>query len=216
MIGVKLIYPDVKNEFETIAKVLKGYNLARFGDGEAKIACGFGYSREPVNPKLSKEILQVLQKPNEGVIVGIPTMYSGGPKYTNWLRHAERFCKILDPNLQYYSSFVSRPDSAPWIDNSDFCSKVEQLWAGKFAVVLCEKKGSILTAVKRKAERIIHIECPTHEAYSDIDNFEKEIMLLDPDIAILSCGPTATCLANRLMIHAVDVGSMGKMLSRNL
>jgi hypothetical protein len=46
MVESVLTYPRVIGEFETIKKLLKGFSIARFGDGEFKMAAGKGYRRE--------------------------------------------------------------------------------------------------------------------------------------------------------------------------
>jgi len=64
-----------------------------------------------------------------------------------------------------------------------------------------------------------HVACPHSEAYGKIDELEQAIVETEPTIALLSCGPTATCLANRLAlrgIQAIDVGSAGGYLLKLL
>ena len=68
-------------------------------------------------------------------------------------------------------------------------------------------------------EDFAHFACPRHGAYEKIDAMESDAVGLEPDIAILACGPTATCLAHRLAvrgIHAIDFGSGGSFLARLL
>lgn len=208
-------YPLVNGEIATIEAVATGMNLGRCGDGEAKIACGQGYSREPGSARIAEEMREFIRNPNPGCIVGIPQLNSDSPKLDTWLRNAGRFMRLVDPHRAYYSAFVSRPDSAPWINTPAFIESVHDLWRDKQAVVVCERKGSMHAAVRMSAAKARHIECPTHEAYAVIDELEREVSSARPQIAILSAGPTATLLANRLVkhgIHAVDLGSAGKFL----
>lgn len=213
-------YPRVRNEFATLEMLLRGYSIARFGDGEFKMIDGKGYRREPTNKRLGAEMLRVLRAPHPRCIVGIPTMNPKGPKYANWARHQKRFERILEGStVDYYSAFISRPDSAPWIRTRDFATKVETPWRGKCVAVVCEKRSGALRAVKLAAQSTVHIECPSERAYSLIDLFERAVIDAKPDIAILSCGPTATCLANRLAargIQAIDFGSGGSFIAKLL
>jgi hypothetical protein len=215
-----MTYPQVIDEFKTINAVLTGKSLARFGDGELKLMDGGGYPREPGCAELGAELLKVLQDPDSNCLVGIPTMSPAGPKYDNWLRHSERFAKILRPEqVRYYSAFVTRPDSAPWINVAKFAAKVETIWKDKRVVVLSEPENKIVKAVRLSAKRMKKIPCPSREAYATIDRLEDEIVKAKPEAAILSCGPTATCLANRLAsrgIHAIDIGSAGGYLLKLL
>jgi len=216
-------YPQVVNEFATIDAVLAGKSIARFGDGEFKLADFTGYRREPGSEKLALELRSILHSPHHDCLVAIPTMDPAGPKYDGWIRHRDRFGKLLrNPKsqilhspfsiLNYYSAFITRPDSAPWINNFEYAQNFEQLWRQKRVAVLCEDGNSILKAVQLSAKKLEHVECPHREAYAQIDELEAALLHGKPEVAILSCGPTATCLANRLAakgIHSVDIGSAG-------
>lgn len=213
-------YPNVHDEFMTIAAVTAGKSLARVGDGELKLIHGGSAMREPPNPKLARELLDVVQRPHKNLIVGIPTFDPTGPKYLNWTKHGVRFCEILKPEIQYYSAFVSRPDSAPRIETKEFALSVQALWSDKRVTLVCEKEAFMLRTINRKpgAPRWLHhIECPHRETYEKIREIEREIIDSKPHFVILSCGPAATVLAHRLAerdIHAIDLGSAGRFLYR--
>ncbi len=211
-------YPEVMDEQATIDKCLEGYSLARFGDGELKIIYGAGYVREPPNPWLSSELQTAMLRPSKRCLVGVPTMDPKGPKYDNWMRHRPRFSRLFEmvlPSAQLYSAFITRPDSSPWIRTEHFAKSVERLWLGKHAVVICEKHGSIYKTVQLRAGKVTHITCPRQRAYAEIDRLAWAVLGAKPDIAIISAGPTATCLANRLSeqgVQAIDLGSSGRWL----
>jgi hypothetical protein len=213
------IYPPVAGEFDTIRALLTGKSLARFGDGELKMAHGSGYSRQTGSAKLAAELCGILRFPPRGCVVGIPTMDPQGPKYQNWLRHRDRFLNVLSPKVRYASAFVTRPDSAPWIECREFCELMVRLWKGKRTAVLCEANGSMWRAVSPEAGEPIHVEAPHYGAYDNIDRLELEILATRPEVVILSAGPAATCLAarfSRVGIQAVDLGSVGAMVVRTL
>lgn len=211
-------WPKVHDEFETLAKLQQGYSIARFGDGEFKMMDGAGYVREPPNKKLAHELRQVMRKPHPMCLRGIPTFDPRSPKYPTWVKHTERFTKLLRAKGPFYSAFISRPDSAPWIRNREFALEFQKLWLGKRVAVLCEMDGSALRAVGERPG-VVHVICPSHKAYAHIDHFENRIIAEEVDIAILSCGMTATCLAKRLAargIQAIDFGSGGSFIAKEL
>jgi glycosyltransferase GT-like protein len=212
-------YPRVLGEFETIRKVASGFSLARFGDGELKMVYGMGYSREQPSPEIAQELGKILLEPHDKCLPAIPTMDAHGPKFWNWTRHMARFEEVLDQDRVYYSAFVSRPDSAPWINTREFAEILASVWKDKRVAVVCERKGSMFSTVNLHARQTTHIECPRSGAYGVIDELEQAVVDLDPDVAILAAGPTATCLANRLAargIQAVDLGSAGGFLGKLL
>lgn len=212
-------YPRVYDEWRTLCGLLAGSSLARFGDGELKIMYGAGYAREPPNEGLTRELRDTFMRPARGCLLGVPTM-APGPKLANWERHAERFAALMwDSSVkEWYSAFISRPDSAPHIRCPRFARAAEALWFRRRATVVCQRHGSMLDLV-RLSTSAIWIECPTHNAYAFIDTLEAAVALTEPEIAILSAGPTATLLANRLArrgIQAIDFGSAGGWLCQEL
>lgn len=212
-------YPKVFSEERTVELIAEGMSIARFGDGELKMATGKGYIREPPNRRMARELMAILTNAYGNCLVGIPTMDKRGPKYPNWKKHRERFQEVLSPCTQYASAFITRPDSAPWIRNTTFVHNLVWTWFEERVVVLCEKDGSMLRTVRLTNPEAIWIECPHERAYKQIDRYEAEIVRLAPKVAILSAGPTATCLAHRLSkqgIQALDLGSAGKFLGELL
>lgn len=214
-------WPAVFNEFETLRMLQQGFSIARFGDGEFKMMDGAGYVREPPNKKLAHELRQVLRHPHPKCLRGIPTMDPRSPKFPSWEKHTARFTRLLRrARGPFYSAFISRPDSAPWIRNREFALEFEKLWAGKRVAVLCEQDGSAFRLLRQVCgESASQLVCPSHRAYAHIDEFEAALVADKPQIAILSCGMTATCLANRLAargIQAIDFGSGGSFIAKLL
>ena len=212
-------YPLVLGELETLELLRRGKSIARYGDGELKVMCGKGYIREEPNALLAGELLRVVRSTQRALLIGIPTMDPAGPKYQNWLAHRDRFRAVLPARDRYVSAFITRPDSAPWIYTREFAERMQSLWADKRVALVAEETTKLMRVVSVKARELKHIECPRHGAYSKIKLLQAEVEDAQPDIALLSCGPTATCLAERLTaqgIQSIDIGSAGGFLSRLL
>ncbi len=211
-------YPKVHDEWTTLRKLQEGFSIARFGDGELKMATGHEYRREPANRAMAKELMSILTKPNKNCLVGIWPLNPESPKHKSLVRHKERFKAVLSPDVEYYSSLISRPDSAPWIRNREYALEFRKLWDGKYITVLCEPDSGALRALSDQLG-VAHFPCPFTKAYAQIADFEERIARNKPDIAILACGPTATCLAHRLAkrgIQAIDFGSAGSFIAKLL
>lgn len=205
-------YPEVIGEWETVRMLQKGHSIARFGDGELKMMDGAGYVREDPNSAMAHELRRVLRRPPKTLLRGIPTMDRKGAKYSQWRRHEVRFSRYLrNAKGPFYSAFISRPDSAQWIRTREFAEAYIQVWRDKRVAIVSEPLNKARVLIRAD----VNIDCPRHGAYAHIDRFEEEIVAAAPDIAILSCGVTATCLAARLArrgIQAIDFGSGGKYL----
>ena len=209
----------ILDEFHTVAKLQEGCSVSRFGDGECAVMDDSDYVREAKNAQLAQELRQIISTPHERLIVGIPTLDCTGPKYANWARRAPRFLKFLAPHMAYGSAFISRPDSAPWIETLDYAESVERLWMGRKVALVCEPTNTLLPVVQASARTVHHIPCVSHGAYAHLDAYARAVLRCRPDVAILSHGVSATCLAHRLTQHniqALDLGSVGKMLARLL
>mgnify|MGYP001615841871 CR=1 FL=1 len=217
-----ITWPPVFNEWETLEQLHYGYSISRYGDGEFALADGAGQVREPANPVLAAALRQVLLDPHPKTLLAIPTMDSHGPKYVNWLARQPRMLKFLQPGHTYYSSFLSRPDSAPSIRSRAYAERMVALWSGgKRIALVSEPKTAIHRLMQRTLNNgtLIHISCPHTRTFALIDRLEKDLVQSHPDIAILSCGPAATVLADRVTRHCIqtlDLGSAGSLLLHEL
>lgn len=211
-------YPTkVADEFATMREVVAGKSLARFGDGELKMMFGASYVRQKGSLAIATELFNVMNHPAPDCLVGIPTMNPDGPKYENWTRHRDRFERVIQRSGPFYSAFVTRPDSAPWIETQEYLDLVLSVWRGKRAAVICEPTNKLLKVLQATAAALEHVECPSHESYPRIAKWEAHLLKLRPQIVVLCCGVTATCLANRLAghgVHTLDFGSAGGMMAR--
>lgn len=213
MRAVETPYPRVVGELETLGKILAGASIARFGDGEFNHVCGRKNVSQAVDPKLTDELRAILMSPPKGCLVGIPTMDYAGPKYANWAHYRPRYAQFLSPKVQYYSAFITRPDSAPWIDTPAFYDKVESLWKGRAVTLVGNGERSLKPdfLLKTGAADVAFVQCTYRDSYAQIDRLEEECLRHGRG-TLICAGPTATCLAARLHrkgIHAVDLGHVG-------
>ncbi len=131
-----------------------------------------------------------------------PTMYS-----------KDEYRKLYDPTCIYGSAFVTRPDSAPWIDTDDYWKMACQLWEDKNVTLVIGTRGGSLTHLTG-ALSVNLVYGPERDAYDEIDKLEN--LLVDVDQTILIClGACATVLAYRLAEHgrhALDLGHSGRYM----
>src|SRR5678816_394699 len=106
-------------------------SLSRYGDGEFTMAEGRSIINQPRGDlSLMKRLREILHGQSP-VLVGIPNILSKTPKAQFWQKYLGRGAALLHPDVRYGSSFISRPDSAPWIDTDDYWAVVTSLWSGK-------------------------------------------------------------------------------------
>lgn len=212
-------YPKVHEEFETLDRVLAGWSIGRFGDGELKLMLGRDCVSQKADKKLQAELQDLLDAKSTHALMGIPTLDKRSPKYGNWVRITEKFLPFLRTGREYYSAFISRPDSAPWTNTPDYFDKVQSLWKGQRVIFV----GNNVRSLKKEflletgATHVSWVPCPYRDAYASINRIEREVMEMGTHRVILCAGPTATCLAERLAKqgkHAIDLGHIGMFWRR--
>lgn len=206
-------YPAVLSEFETLRLVCEGRSLARYGDGEFNLALGGSAKRQAPDATLAARLRGILADEVD-CLVGIPNIYSATPKAGFWLKYETSAAPLLAAR-PYVSSFVTRPDSAPWIDRVEYWQALESLWVGK-AVTLVRGSDLSLTADDLAGAEVTEVVAPKADAWADYDALIERIGT--PDLALLCLGPTATVLAVDLCargVQAVDLGHVGMFLKKH-
>lgn len=201
-------YPDVTSEIETLRLVLSGRSIARYGDGEFKMAAhNASIKSQTADPRLSQRLRDILHKSGE-CLVGIPNIRSNTPKAEFWGKHMRFFSLLRD--RPYVSSFITRPDSAPWIDTPEYWAMVESLWKGRKVTLVRGSTKSLVADDLTGAGEVIEIVAPRQHAWAEYDSLVKRIGT--PERAILCLGPSATVMAVDLCargVHAIDFGHIG-------
>jgi hypothetical protein len=218
----RLTYPDVVDEMHTLQLVASGRSISRYGDGELKMAShDAGIKSQESNGQLSERMREILLNSGD-CLVGIPNIkdvvarHVSDQKVEHWARFM-RYGRLLNPKRTYVSSFITRPDSAPWINAKEYWSLLETLWKGH-DVTLVRGSGKSLTAERLMewgAGSVTEIMAPRQHAWAEYDDLMKRIG--QPKRALLCVGPTATVMAVDLCkkgVHAIDCGHVGMFLKR--
>lgn len=212
-------YPDILSEDATLDLMLSGASIARFGDGEWRCAVGGGCTSQRAEKGLAEALQQVLKSQHKHFIVGLPNPFGDCPRRESWIRYTQgQFTYLLNSEL-YASSFITRPDNAPWIDRPDYWDKVRALWRDQHIVLVTGDKKSITTEmIGNDARSVVEVIGPRQHAYVDLARIQQEtIIAAEPHHArILMClGTAATVLAWRLSqqgFHALDLGHIGMFM----
>lgn len=207
-------YPAVVDEFDTLELICQGRSIARFGDGEFNLVRGGNCVSQRRVPGIKDELRAILLSRDPECLVGIPRIDERSPKNKNWVKYIDRFAATLNPRSTYYSAFITRPDSAPWIATKEYFDRMESLWAGKDITMVYGSKRSLSKDfhAMASAKSIEVVETDYAHTYPRIDEIEQNVHGVGRKTVLLMCGPTATCLAFRLAYkgyHAIDLGHIG-------
>lgn len=206
-------YPSVLSERETLDRVIAGASIARYGDGELNLCANHPAKAQAVHPVLCRRLREILHDSGD-CLIGIPNLHSETPKAVFWQKYRDAAC-FLRPR-DYVSSFITRPDSAPWIHTEDYWQQLERLWLGRDVTIV---RGVSVTALHAEdltgARSVREIACPARDAFSDYDGILARIG--SPDRVLLCLGPTATVLAVDLCargVQAIDLGHVGMFIRK--
>ena len=89
--------PQVASVDDTIDEIVKNKrSIARFGDGEIKLAAGKNISFQVNSKKIRDKMREVLSSNVDGLMIGIADIFDNGERYdeaTNkhWKKHLARF-----------------------------------------------------------------------------------------------------------------------------
>lgn len=206
-------YPAVLDEFVTLQAVLAGRSLSRYGDGEFNLALGGAAKLQAPDSAMAARLRAILRDSGD-CLVGIPNIRSATPKAAFWGKYLTRALPLLT-DREYASAFVTRPDSAPWIDVPEYWGSLESLWQGRTVTLVCGSDRSLRAADLVGAD-VTEIVGPRVNAWQDYDELLDAIGT--PELAVLCLGPTATVLAVDLCargVQAVDLGHVGMFLKKH-
>lgn len=204
---------DVRSESDTL-NLCQTNSIARFGDGELRVAIGGSAISQRADGQLARELVAILRIEQPGLLAGVPN-FDATPRRDVWAKYRTgRYASLFVPRRTYASSFITRPDSAPWIDRPEYWDRVRDLWRGRDIILVVGDRKSLTPEMMSDARSVRVITTPSKDAYSAIGRIDEEIGT--PAASVLMCaGCTATALAARLHrrgVHALDLGHIGMFM----
>lgn len=214
-------YPSVVSEEKTLDLILSGRSIARYGDGELRIADHLATIKNQNADETLTARLKAILKDSGDCLVGIPNIYRvieenpDGQKVDYWTRYL--WTRTLLTDRKYVSAFITRPDSAPWINTAGYYDKVATLWRGQDVCVVRGSGKSLSASDLDGARTVTEIICARNSAFTDYAGILERILSVNPKRVLLGLGPTATVLAVDLCakgIHALDLGHLAMFMRK--
>ena len=137
-------------------------SIARYGDGEFNLIKGGNCVSQKADHALAAELRAILYKGSTPeLMVAIPNMTTLSPK-THWQKNKDSYSHFLNPkpSFEYGSSFITRPDSAPWINTAEYWETVESLWKNKNIILVNCGERSLTVDNITSAKLVIDMRCP--------------------------------------------------------
>lgn len=209
-------YPHVLSEMATLDAVLAGRSLARYGDGEFHLCVGGRAKAQKADSSLAGRLRGILQASGR-CLVGLPNLRAETPKAAFWKPFAQHANLLAD--RPYVSAFVTRPDSAPWIDVPAYWTALSHLWWQQDVTLVRGSARSFTAADLVGAASVTEIVGPAVDAWSAYASLLERVQMSRPKRVLLCLGPTATVMAVDLCahgVHAVDLGHVGMFYRKHV
>lgn len=189
------------------------HSIARFGDGELRLVVGGSAVSQRADKRLAAELRSILRAEVPGLLVAVPN-FDKTPRKQTWAKYRDGEFASVYAHGTYGSSFVTRPDNAPWIDTPEYWAAALQLWDRKDVVLIAGDRKSITPEMLSNAASVRIIAAPPRDAYIEVDRIEREVGK-HAGVVIMCLGAAATVLAARLHkrgVHALDLGHLGMFM----
>lgn len=217
-------FPEVKGIDATLDYVIKNNaSLIRFGDGEINLLAGHSIPYQDYDEELVSTMREIISLPSsEDTVICLPDIFQNRFIFTWWaidfwkihLDHYADFYQSLSSDSWYGSTFVSRPyiDFEDKTQANEQFAKLKSIWKGRDLLLIegATSRSGVGNDLFADAKSIQRIICPSHSAYSRVDEIEKEIYKhANGRLILCMLGPTAKVLAYRLTKNGYQVLDIG-------
>ena len=225
--GTELKYPKIETIDETIAHILEGKSICRYGDAEFSIMQGENRQKfQRLDPLLQKRLIDVIKTNEDNIIIGIADMYGSLSRF-NWdgkyniriylsEETRQHQYQYIDFDRVYGNAFITRP-YALYADNKTDApqkryAKLRTIWEGRKLLIIEGEKTrmGVGNDLFSNASDIIRILGPAESAFDRYDDILNEALKQDRErLVLLAMSATATVMAYDLShagFQALDVG----------
>ncbi|VTD03510.1 glycosyltransferase [Streptococcus pneumoniae] len=215
---------QVKGIDETLDYIIEhNSSLVRFGDGEVNLMWGLPIPYQNHDLELANQLKHIVGlESDEKLVVCLPDAFDDRFVFTWWATPFWKehmnvymdFYKELCKGSWYGSTFISRP----YIDYEDKSKakgqfeKLKSIWENRDILIVegITSRSGVGNDLFDKVKSVKRIICPSHNAYSVVDNIQEEIMKHAEGRLILCMpGPTAKVLAYHLSRKGYQVLDIG-------
>ncbi|EHE18201.1 hypothetical protein SPAR67_1770 [Streptococcus pneumoniae GA41277] len=215
---------QVKGIDETLDYIIEhNSSLVRFGDGEINLMWGLPIPYQNHDLELANQLKHIVGfESDEKLVVCLPDAFDDRFVFTWWATPFWKehmnvymdFYKELCKGSWYGSTFISRP----YIDYEDKSKakgqfeKLKSIWENRDILIVegITSRSGVGNDLFDKVKSVKRIICPSHNAYSVVDNIQEEIMKhAEGRLILCMLGPTAKVLAYHLSRKGYQVLDIG-------
>ena len=214
----------VKDIDQTLDYIIENQSsIIRFGDGEMDLILGKSIPYQVYDENLASQLKKIIAlQSDKKLVIGLPNVFSDRSNFTPaaesfWQGHLEQHLKDyveLASADWYGTTFVSRP-YIDYVDKSKSFSqfeKLKQIWENQDILIVegVTSRSGVGNDLFDGATSIKRIICPSHNAYSRIEEIQEAVLQYAENRLILCMlGPTAKILSYNLFkkgYRVLDIG----------
>ena len=214
----------VKDIDQTLDYIIENQSsIIRFGDGEMDLMLGKSIPYQVYDENLASQLKEIISLQSDGkLVIGLPNVFADRSNFTPaaeafWKGHLEHHLKDYVELARadwYGTTFVSRP-YIDYVDKSQSFSqfeKLKQIWKNEDILIVegVTSRSGVGNDLFDGANSIKRIICPSHNAYSRIEEIQEAVIQYAENRLILCMlGPTAKILSYNLFkkgYRVLDIG----------
>ncbi len=217
----------ILNKEETINKIIQGYSISRYGDGEFSLVYkSKGINFQDFDIEISKRLNEILKSNLKKHLVAIPSplikvddlMRGEGYYWSKFYFQSKKYLdRVLDPNKIYYDSMITR-FYMPYTQKDKNINIIEKLikYFEKKDILIIEGENTrfgLGNSLLKGTNSISRFLLPSKNSFSKYNEVLEEVLMNIPKetLILIALGPTATVLAYDLCLNgyqAIDIGHM--------
>ena len=214
----------VKDIDQTLDYIIENQSsIIRFGDGEMDLMLGKSIPYQVYDENLASQLKEIISlQSDEKLVIGLPNVFSERSNFTPaaeafWKGHLEHHLKDYVELARadwYGTTFVSRP-YIDYVDKSQSFSqfeKLKQIWKNEDILIVegVTSRSGVGNDLFDGANSIKRIICPSHNAYSRIEEIQEAVLqYVENRLILCMLGPTAKILSYNLFkkgYRVLDIG----------
>ena len=214
----------VKDIDQTLDYIIENQSsIIRFGDGEMDLMLGKSIPYQVYDENLASQLKEIISlQSDEKLVIGLPNVFAERSNFTPaaetfWKGHLEHHLKDYVELARadwYGTTFVSRP-YIDYVDKSRSFSqfeKLKQIWKNEDILIVegVTSRSGVGNDLFDGANSIKRIICPSHNAYSRIEEIQEAVLqYVENRLILCMLGPTAKILSYNLFkkgYRVLDIG----------
>lgn len=214
----------VKDIDQTLDYIMENQSsIIRFGDGEMDVMLGKSIPYQVYDENLASQLKEIISlQSDEKLVIGLPNVFADRSNFTPaaeafWKGHLEHHLKDYVELARadwYGTTFVSRP-YIDYVDKSQSFSqfeKLKQIWKNEDILIVegVTSRSGVGNDLFDGANSIKRIICPSHNAYSLIEEIQEAVLqYVENRLILCMLGPTAKILSYNLFrkgYRVLDIG----------